>query len=82
MTHRARAMRAVLAKLRNDELSTQFVLDEAATPDDVDRLIRAFVDMFSEFMRSTLPDPHHYAANWIAVEMVKDRQDRNGRTTP
>lgn len=76
---RARGMRAVLAKLRNDELSTQFVLDEATTPDDVDRLTRALVDMFGEFMRSALADPHRYAANWVAAEMLKDR---NGRTTP
>lgn len=73
---RARAIRAVLAKLRNDGLSLRFVLDEAHTPDQRDQLTRALIDMFAEFMRAKLPDPHRHAANWIATEMINDRQDR------
>lgn len=68
---RARAMRAVLSKLRNDGTGLQYVLDEADTPDQLDQLTRALIDMFSEFMRAKHRDPHHYATSWIASELIK-----------
>ncbi|BBY60223.1 recombinase family protein [Mycolicibacterium sarraceniae] len=69
---RARAMRAVMAMLHNDGTTLRFVIDEARTPEEIDRLFLALIDMFAAFMRRKLKDPHGYAASWIAHELMQD----------
>lgn len=67
---RARAMRSVLAMLRNDGHALKYIAMEINDdPRDVDRLLWAVTDMFAAFMRRHTTDPHRHAAAWIEHEL-------------
>lgn len=74
----ARALRAVLAHVNEDEAALRFAFDEVEDPEAGSRLVQALLVLFATLAKKRLKDPEGYLASWIALELLAAQEEEDG----
>lgn len=71
----ARALRAVLAHINEDEDALRYTFAEVEDPASVSRLVNALLVLFATFAKKRLKDPEGYLLSWVQVELLAAEQE-------